>query len=84
MDVSIFRPFETAALSASVSPLHVTVTAPAARLCVAARVSRMKSDVYMVVGAFEVAGEAMAHALFDEMAVIRPTGNASVILLPVA
>ncbi len=67
----------TAALAASVSPEHVTVTDPAARTEVTVNV--IASDVYAEVEVTE-AGELIPHKLIA-CAVTRPAGKVSVILL---
>ncbi len=84
--VSIFKPVEppalavTAALAARLRPVHVTVTAPAARLDVAPRVIVMASELYIAVPA-AVVGDEMAQ---PEPAVTSPAGKVSVTLLSVA
>ena len=84
MEVWIFKPVVpvavavTAAFAASVSPVHVTVTDPAARTEVTVNV--IVSVVYAEVETTE-AGEVTAHKLIAVCAVARPAGKVSVILL---
>ena len=84
--VSIFRPAlavaVTAALTPRVRPVHVTVTAPAARVDVAPRVIVITSVVYADVPA-AVVGDVMAH-LSVAAAVTCPAGKVRVTLLLVA
>jgi hypothetical protein len=83
VEVSILRPVVpptvavTAAIAASASPVHVTVTDPAARSEVTVNV--IVSVVYAEVETTE-AGEVMPHKLMA-CAVTRPGGKDSVILL---
>ena len=82
--VSIFRPAVgvavTAGFAARVRPVHVTVTAPAARVDVEARVIVITSVAYIAVPA-AVAGDEMAQPV---PAVTCPAGKVSVSLLSVA
>jgi len=84
--VSIFRPAVvvagTAALAARVSSVHLTVTAPAARVDVASRVIVIASAAYADLPA-AVVGDVMAH-LSAVAAVTCPAGKVRVTLLSVA
>jgi len=86
MLVSIFRPAVvvagTAPLAASVRPVHVTVTAPAARVDVESRVIVIASVAYADLPA-AVVGDVMAH-LSAVAAVTCPAGKVRVTLLSVA
>ena len=82
LDVSIFRPVDavavTAPFAARVSPLQVTVTGPAARLCPAPRVRVIASDAY----ADEIAVGGFVEHWLPMAAVTRPAGNVRRIASP--
>jgi len=82
LEVSIFKPppavAENAACAVRVRPVHVTITAPAGRMALSARVIVMVLAEYDEVTA--VAGEEMAH-LFAGAALTTPFGNVSMTLL---
>ncbi len=72
MLVLISTPFVTAALAASVRPVHVTITVPATRVAVVSRLIVITPEANADV-AF-VAGEVMLH-LSAAFAVTRSLGN---------